>query len=318
MRVKIASLSSAILDCLSNPGPLGVIHSVFDRAVNIKLDNTQQIIALTFSQAGGLPYALMLADGQLRSFIKEGIETKQKVNLIQNRCLAIIGTDVLFDYSEASVWSPGMSHLTDPDDSETFLELLTWSSDYVFKQANHAGLVPLLENHRMLFNGKLLLDDHPDLRIAHLAAPVIGALLTALKYGDEKAVASSTIRLLGYGIGGTPSGDDLLVGMLAAMHRSRHPRADQYLRLLSGALKEQLTDSVTSLLSLTVLRHALAGEYSEKLHEVTRQLMHPDDPGSLEASLERLLMHGATSGAEMFLGICLGFHLVYTDQEPGF
>ncbi|MGA9397475.1 MAG: DUF2877 domain-containing protein [Anaerolineaceae bacterium] len=318
MHIKIASLSSAILDCLSNPGPLGVIHSVFDRAVNIKLDNTQRIIALTFSQAGGLPYAMMLAEGQLNSFMKEGIETKQKVNLIQNRCLAIEGIDIIFDYSESSLWSPGMSHLTDPGDIGTFLELLTWSSDYVFKHANHAGLVPLLENHHLLFDGKLILDDHPDLRIARLAIPVIGDLITALKQNDDKTVVSSTIRLLGYGIGGTPSGDDLLVGLLAAMHRSHHPLADQYLLLLSDALKEQLTDGVTSLLSLTVLRHALTGEYSEKIHEVTRQLMHPESPDGLKASLERLLMHGATSGSEMFLGICLGFQLVYADQAPGF
>ncbi len=159
--------------------------------------------------------------------------------------------------------------------------------------------------------GDISLSDDPDLRIARMAAPMIMDLLTALLQDDGKALAGSLVRLLGYGIGGTPSGDDLMVGMLAALRRSRHPLAVHSLPQLCGTLKEHLTDKATSLLSLTVLHHALVGEFSEKIHAVTRQLMHPGDPEQLKSSLDRLLMHGATSGAEMFLGICLGFELIY-------
>ena len=311
MRITIASISSAILDCLSNPGRLGEIHSVFDRAVNIKLDHVQRLIALTFSPAGRLPYALMVADGQLSSFTAIGIKPGQIVTLSDERCLLMEGVKAVFDYREASGWSPNMDRLSDPEDSTAFLELLTWASGFVFEQSNHAGLVPLLENHRQLFEGKLVMQDDPDIRIARMALPAVMDLLTALNRDDPTTLANSTARLLGYGIGGTPSGDDLLVGMLAALHRSSSPRANRLLKILSSTLAEQLIDTVTSLLSLTVLRHALAGEFSEKVHDVTRQLMQPVDSTALTASLDGLHRYGATSGSEMFLGICLGFELIY-------
>lgn len=311
MDIAIEALSSAIKDCLSIPGPLGAIHSVFDRAVNIKLDRAQRIIALTFSQAGGLPYALMVADDQIRSFLEVGLKVGQKVTLTEDQRLAIESVDILFDFSKAVTWSPVMESLTDPDNIGAFLDLLTWSSRYVFQQANHAGFVPLLENYHLLFEGINTLRDESDQRIALLAAPFISALLSSLIKENELNLTNSITRLLGYGIGGTPSGDDLLVGVLAALHRSQRSHSGQYLQLLTTALTHQLTESVTSLLSLTVLRHALAGEYSEKIQSVTRLLMHPDDPYALKSSLERLLLHGATSGSEMFLGICLGFKLIY-------
>jgi hypothetical protein len=306
MDIAIEALSSAIKEYLSIPGQLGVIHSVFDRAVNIKLDRDPRIIALTFSQTGGLPYSLIVADGQFNSFM-----AGQKVTLTKDQCLVIEGVDILFDFSKAASWSPVMESLTDPDDIGAFLDLLRWSSRYVFQHANHAGIVSLLENYHLLFEGKNTLRDESDQRIAFLAAPFISALLSSLVNGNESTLTNSITRLLGYGIGGTPSGDDLLVGMLAAMHRSQHAHSGQYLQELSTTLSHQLTETVTSLLSLTVLRHALAGEFSEKIQAVTRLLMHPDDPVALQNSLKRLLMHGATSGSEMFLGICLGFELIY-------
>ncbi len=153
MPFEIASLSNAILDRLSNPGALGIIHSVFDRAVNIELHNPPRIIALTFSQAGGLPYALMLADGQLESFIKAGIAPGQEVTLLDKRRLAIKGSAIEFNFHAATLWSPRLASLSNPDDSKAFLELLSWSTDYVYTQAKKAGLVPLLRNPRLLFDG---------------------------------------------------------------------------------------------------------------------------------------------------------------------
>jgi hypothetical protein len=320
MHITIATVSTAILDRLSRPGQLGIIHSVFDHAVNIKLDNPLQIIALTFQQAGKLPYALMVADGQLGSFITAGITTGQNVTLTVDRHLLIEGVDLLLDFSFASNWSPGMGSLADPPNIDAFIELIAWSASYIYDHANRAGLVPLLNNHRSLFSGNQVHSNASEMQIASLAAPVITSLLTALKYGNRVAAKKSITGLLGFGIGGTPSGDDLLVGMLAALRRSSRPLANKYQKLLNGMVNEQLTDESTSLLSSTILHHALGREFSEKIHDITRQLMHPEGPVALQTSLDRLLMHGATSGSEMFLGICLGFHLVYginSHNHPG-
>jgi hypothetical protein len=321
MRVAITSLSSAILDCLNHPGSLGVVHSVFDRALNIRLNGTPRIIALTFPGAGGLPYAFMLADKSIMNFASCGIVAGQSVDLLAGSSLQIDAADVRFDYGAASIWNPFMPQIGDPEDIPVFLELLSWAATYVFEKANHAGLVPLLMEPQGLFEGHDISGNAPDQRIAKLAAPYVTSLLMSMRQEDKEGVAAAASRLLGYGIGGTPSGDDLLVGMLAALQRSNSARANRLLALLSNSINQQLAEKTTSLLSLTVLRHALAGEFSEKIHEVTRQLMHPTTSETLETCLDRLLLHGATSGSEMFLGICLGYMLIHdalkgNDNQP--
>jgi hypothetical protein len=315
MHVVVASMSSALLDCLGHPGSLGIVHSVFDRALNIRLNDSPRILALTFSPAGGLPYALTVADGCLESFVSAGIMTGQVVELSAESRLKIEAAGVWFDYTNASIWNPHMGKLSDPQNIPAFLDLLDWASDQVFVKANQAGLVPLLREPALLFEGTVSLENTPSRRVARLAVPFITGLLTALRQGDASGLRASSSKLLGFGIGGTPSGDDLLVGMLAALRRSSSPQAKRMLDQLSSAIASQLGEEATSLLSLTVLRHALAWEFSEKIHEVTRQLMHPDNIETLEVSLEKLLMHGATSGTEMFLGVCLGFLSVYGNKK---
>jgi hypothetical protein len=310
MRVIIASMSSAILDCLAHPGSLGVVHSVFDHAVNIHLSDSPRIITLTFMSAGGLPYALMLAEGSPASFLSSGIVVGKTVELTEGSCLKIEDARDWYDFSDASTWNPVMVKLSAPADDLAFGELLDWAAGYIYERANHAGLVPLLKEPHQLFDGIITLDNVPDLRVASLAVPYVNGLLNALRQNDAAVMNAAMTSLIGYGIGGTPSGDDLLVGLLAALKRSSLPRANRLLQLLSTTLSSQLDNKATSLLSLTVLRHALAGEFSEKIHLVTQQLMHPDDIKSLEASLQKLLLHGATSGSEMFLGVYLGFMLL--------
>lgn len=310
MQIQIACVSEAILDHLSAGGLLGEVHSAFDRAINIRLDGAARIIALTFSSAGKLPYALMVADGQLADFSRLGISAGQKVSRHGGEYLQIDTIDALFDYSLAHVWDSHMAALSDPADRQAFRELLGWSAGYVYQRANQIGLVPLLGNPQRLLAEPPVLADTPELRLARMAAPIVYRLLTALRHADREGLSAETNHLLGYGIGGTPSGDDLLVGLMAALQRSGQPGARRSLQLLSDTLDMQLTSDATTLLSLTVLEHALAAEYSEKIQEVTRLLMHPGDAASLQASLDRLLLHGATSGAEMFLGVCLGFMLI--------
>lgn len=247
----------------------------------------------------------------VNTFTSLGIMTGQPVDLQAGSSLKIDAADVQFDFSAASIWNPVMPQMSDPEDFEAFFEILAWAANRVFERANHAGLVPLLKDPRRLFEGLILSGNDPAQRISNLAAPYVTGLLNAMSQEDKQGLLTATSKLLGYGIGGTPSGDDLLVGMLAALQRSSLARANRIKDHLSNTINQQLSEGTTSLLSLTVLRHALAGEFSEKIHEVTQQLMHPTDSETLETCLDRLQLHGATSGSEMFLGIYLGFMVIY-------
>lgn len=103
--------------------------------------------------------------------------------------------------------------------------------------------------------------------------------------------------LIGCGPGLTPSGDDMLTGMLAVLYaagfsvRLGHflPPADQL---------AQLTTSV----SCSYLNSARMGEFSIPVLKVMRRLQSGRDP---QPAIQRLLAVGHTSGADTLLGIAI-------------
>ena len=107
-------------------------------------------------------------------------------------------------------------------------------------------------------------------------------------------------RLVGRGVGVTPSGDDAIVGVLAVLHRCAHPTA------AAGPI-DALTAAISPLLERTTpisahfLRLALRGELGERLVSVVDACCTPTGPDP--AAIDRLLATGATSGADALAGV---------------
>ncbi len=106
--------------------------------------------------------------------------------------------------------------------------------------------------------------------------------------------------LIGNGPGLTPSGDDMLAGMLAALHGAGFscrlklfiPPADQLVPL-------------TTSVSCSYLNSARRGEFSLPVVKVMRGLQSTSDP---QRAIQRLLAVGHTSGADTLLGIAIAQH----------
>ena len=104
-----------------------------------------------------------------------------------------------------------------------------------------------------------------------VARPVVARLILALEAGDRDGAAAVAARLIGLGPGLTPSGDDVLVGIEAALHALAQPSAG-FLALALGDVEARTTD-----LAATLLRHAAAGEFAERLHTLLAALLGSDD-----------------------------------------
>jgi hypothetical protein len=153
--------------------------------------------------------------------------------------------------------------------------------------------------------GPLLREDigSDDLQgFAGAARPILGRLVAALESGDRGAAAAAATGLIGLGPGLTPSGDDALVGIEAALHALDSPVAG----FLSLALDD--VEDRTTALAATLLRHAAAGEFAERLHTLIRALVGPDD-GSIAMALDRATAWGATSGTDSLVGVLIGLDL---------
>lgn len=132
-----------------------------------------------------------------------------------------------------------------------------------------------------------------------VARPSLAGLIVALEIGDRRCAAQAATRLIGLGPGLTPSGDDVLVGIEAALHALAQPTAG-FLVLATGGVESGTTE-----LAATLLRHAAVGEFAERLHLLLAVLLGSDDE-AIPAVIDRAVAWGATSGTDCLLGVLIG------------
>jgi hypothetical protein len=114
-------------------------------------------------------------------------------------------------------------------------------------------------------------------------------------------------RVLGLGEGLTPSGDDLLVGLLAVLHAAGRAKA-----LLPPPVRRRFLRDVmdgTSDLSAEFLRSAVHGDFSEPVVLLVRSLFAPV-PREWRSRARALAAVGHSSGVDAMVGMILGSRLL--------
>ena len=132
---------------------------------------------------------------------------------------------------------------------------------------------------------------------------------------DCDAAAQALARLAGLGPGLTPSGDDFIVGYLAALSSRRvcEPWLWPYLSELSGPVMQFAL--AANLISRQYLLNALAGEFPESLAQVVVGIAGNDDL-RLRESTARLVRVGHSSGADSLLGLLFGLCPAFVLADP--
>jgi hypothetical protein len=143
----------------------------------------------------------------------------------------------------------------------------------------------------------------------HAAAlPAAGPFEPALAAALERFRAGGQVRglaaLVGLGEGLTPSGDDVLVGLLAGLDAAREsPGGADALRQRLCAELEQ-GSSRTTRLAAQMLDAAAAGFYAEPVRELLETLAPPKpSAAALERAVTGLLAVGHRSGGDTLRGI---------------
>jgi len=133
----------------------------------------------------------------------------------------------------------------------------------------------------------------------------MNAVVGGLARADRRAMREGARALLGRGPGLTPEGDDLLCGVLAALH-AFGPAAgvpDRALRGLAGALRPDRAEGRTTSLSATLLGLAVDGHALEPVLGVVRP---EGDASSRGRTLGRLLEIGGSTGRAIAAGLHRG------------
>jgi len=131
------------------------------------------------------------------------------------------------------------------------------------------------------------------------ARPAIGRLCTAIRRADQDQIPAHLRTLLGRGIGLTPSGDDAIVGVLAAAIGAGQ-LDDETWRTVGSLLTAEGAGRTTTV-SLSTLSCAVDGQVSPALRKLimTAAGLGPDPVQDVIAAVAA---HGHTSGSDALYG----------------
>jgi hypothetical protein len=245
-----------------NQGPWWV-HSVYDHAINLM--NHHQMWTLVTRLK---PKAPMTFVCNLQSFSTHELSVGMPCTTHQNQMM--IGS-LIFDLSHASI-SPyhHESFIQSFDEiDEGYHALLRWC----LTQSISEGAMGLFNPTSDIFSKE-----------------VVRTIQNILK-GDVLQVK----HLIGCGLGQTPSGDDVIVGMMALAHAFKHVG---FIEVISHVCEPLL--STTTPVSQMMLRHAFKGRINEVQSRLVDALKHPHQIHEAALQCSRL---GHTSGFDTIVGI---------------
>jgi len=253
----------------------GRVHSVFAQACNLACGDT--LLSVSAFGVGNGPTTLRLGRGaasDLREHFAAGERIDARRGSLRTRRVELA-------WARSRVWHPAAPGPSLP-------------SARIEAHLHHARL--RLSARRAM---------RPDV-LDGAAAPVLAALGAACRALDLTSALRHADRLIGWGEGLTPAGDDFLVGLIVGLDALA--RGDEERRRFQGALAAAVAARTqrTTVLAAHCLRLACAGHHAEPLVELRNALLCADDDGAVEAALHRALAAGATSGADTASGLLAG------------
>jgi Protein of unknown function (DUF2877) len=145
----------------------------------------------------------------------------------------------------------------------------------------------------------------------NLSANRFDAVNAALLANDLETFKTAALRVLGLGNGLTPSGDDFIGGIFFALAHAPRPSWIEKL----PAVKLQIHNAAkasTNVISAALLDDMMAGCSYSVLHDVLIAL-HSKDENTISTACQKLLMLGASSGADMLAGLLVA---LTTQNKP--
>jgi hypothetical protein len=241
---------------------VGVVHSVFERAVNVLAG--QDLWTLLSADRSDLPFGIRIAAWDFDAIgLRRGDRVEFRAGFVR------IGSEperLLIDCRSTPQWIPTR------------------------RVTPAAGLAERLE----------VVAAAAAPRAWHGSQRMACALTSAL---NERDVLTSVLPgVVGCGPGATPSGDDLLVGILAVLGSphsgARGAAAAHSLRRALLPLLPTTTD-----ISAHLLRQAGSGLFARWVHELVCTLIGDPAPGRVLDAARRVIDAGASSGADMCMGL---------------
>ena len=298
LSLRVLSHSTAIVPMLDLPTTRGNIHSVFPRAANLLLGG--RLLTLHGRETPCAPNGLVLA---LRANQKPlaGLQPGM-VCLVERGIITIPAANLRLDLQQSLPWNPRPQLVPGVCPPKQLQENLALLEIYLSAHVSADGLAGLACLPPEASSEKA----NASSRLLHTARLATQHLLDGIAQQRLALARQGISALLGLGPGLTPSGDDVLTGLIAAtlvLGGAVGQPVTFYQRLSAEALA--IAYSRTNKLSITWIEYAGRGEVAEHLGRLFEALTQADT-SLIEQAAHEVLSSGATSGADILAGIILG------------
>ncbi|MEW6144407.1 MAG: DUF2877 domain-containing protein [Thermodesulfobacteriota bacterium] len=309
------SIGEKALKVLGKKGGRLEIHSVFDHAVYIAAGKNR-LVKLIRNKDFLSPYSILIKQDGAAPMSSFGFEKRARVSYLGG-CLASGDGPLRVDLSRAHIYRKEKlrESLAGVESAALNLRILR---DVIYTHPGREGLVPLLENVELRGPMKLFLEPLGG-GVAETARPHIERLMWGLYAGDPAAVADNAGAILGLGPGLTPSCDDFLAGLFLSLGfagKSFYGNGDGRARFFKKAGDEMLkmAEKKTTVYSVCLIGDARRGEGPRAATDLIKSLL-TGSPEETAASAKILLGMGATTGADIAVGIYYGVRFLNSLRE---
>ena len=256
----------------------GTVHSVYERTVNLQMGT--RLVALQPWGTAVSPLSLMTEEDQ-DTFEKAGIKPGNRVEF-----------DGSVLWMETAAESGERWALRETETVDLKLRIGSLQSPVTDMPDNFDRMLNLMGKGRSIF-----LEGYPEAleSLSKSAKQIIEVSRIFMRQGKWEKAAETLSRLLGLGIGLTPSGDDFLCGFLAGMAVTGMDG-----HLFFHILKTQIRGGMerTNDISRAFLECALQGQFAWAVHCVFQK--------PFAEGVRKMAGIGHTSGIDTLCGLCFG------------
>jgi hypothetical protein len=260
----------------------GVVHSVFDRVVNFELYT--DLYSIVSTDVPETPYTLKLGESNLnRLEIREDQIVDIQYKKIQ------IGANEIRIPDTTPVWR----QRTQKNSLIPKINLSTLSKS-IAKHGKEGGMKPLLN----------LFESTPRLNDNHFSETARKPIRKTLENEGKMYLDP----LIGLGPGLTPSGDDLLSGLLATLFLMKSKISDRIHQELTPKILGKAKKK-TNTISYQFLRNYSMGMIDENLDSLYINLQD-DSINCLDKAVEKVCTIGHSSGTDLAIGVLTALRIM--------
>jgi len=279
------------------------VHSVFQSAVNLQLENDGELLTVVSSGRADLPQGIRISTPKTFSF--EEMHAGELV-ACRGRILRFESSELAIDLRNARIWKCNLPSLI--GDITNPLTATAWKKVWKVlgkRQQSMGGefiTKDLIFSYEMAQPGRLQKVDE--------------AIHNLIESTQRFDLTNTTVieTLIGLGTGLTPSYDDFLVGYLAGLWSTAQGRRERvhFLSELGDGVRQY--SSRTNDISRTYLLHATHGQVSSLLFSLAESICKGENSVNLFYKAETAMQVGHVSGMASVVGLLVGMSVWNGEQ----